>query len=87
VISSSALRIKFVAALERDRKRLTGELKSVESQLAALSGGTKKVMFADTEHHRVDPRKGRKLSPAHRRAIQLGIKKSRAAVKAKSSEK
>jgi len=73
-----------VKALQHDQKKLTKELAEVNSQLTALNGGIKKVMFADTEHHRVDPRKGRKLSPAHRRAIQLGIKKSRAAAKAKS---
>jgi uncharacterized protein YciW len=81
LISTSALRTKFIKSLERDRKKFTAELESVNNQLAALNGPPKKVVaFADMAHHRVaDPRKGRKLSKAHRLAIKRGIAASKKA--------
>jgi hypothetical protein len=82
LVSTQALRLRYIKALTKDHKRLTTELESVSNQLAVLKGKPNKiatVAFADMAHHRVDARKGRKLSRAHRLAIKRGIAASKKA--------
>lgn len=82
MVSTSALRVQLIKSLERDLKKLTAELENVTGQLVALNGSPKKVASADVAHHRVDPRKGKKLSAKHRAAIKRGIAARKKADKA-----
>ena len=65
--------------LHHEKKKLLQSAGKIEGELSRVRAAINALASNGTEekHRHVDPRRGRKLSAAHRRAIREGIRKAK----------
>ena len=75
--------MNILKVLHHEEKKLLQSAGKIESELTRIRAAINALASNGTgeKHRQVDPRRGRKLSAAHRRAIKAGIARAKAKAK------
>lgn len=71
--------MNILKVLHKEERKLKAASGKIETKLYQIRAAINALASNGTgdKHRRVDPRRGRKLSAAHRRAIREGIRKAK----------